>query len=315
MIYLGTDSGLYRWSQGGPWPVYHSLQGRRIKTVHSGGDGRLTVVDDSGQILESVTNGESWSRIELPVGAGSATASTFGGTPLTMILATKSMGLYCRAIGTAWWSKINGPAVDSSVSNPEINALGVTPGKTAVLLAAVSGAGLYRSADGGKSWNLVEGTPKVIHVIRTSGQTIALGTDQGVWTSTDDGATFQPSEKGLEAVPQVYSLDINPKDSKLMLAGAAAAQPVAGGIRPQGFQFGLYESKDGGKTWAKVVKRGLPELVAFDTISDIRFDPADPDCIIMAQGSGECWLTQNGGDYWVVISRAIESARSLAASA
>lgn len=102
-----------------------------------------------------------------------------------------------------------------------------------------------------------------------------------------------------------------------MLAGAAASKPMSinAGVRPQGFQFGLFETKDAGKTWAKVIKKGLPELVAFDTISDIRFDLSDPDNIIMAQGSGECWLTQNGGDYWVVISRAIESARSLAATA
>ena len=96
-----------------------------------------------------------------------------------------------------------------------------------------------------------------------------------------------------------------------------AGKPVATSpaVRPQGFQFGLYETKDAGKTWAKILKKGLPELIAFDTISDIRFDPADPENIIMAQGSGECWMTPNGGDYWVIISRAIESARSLAATA
>jgi photosystem II stability/assembly factor-like uncharacterized protein len=315
MIYLGTESGLYRWSQGSPWPVFHSLQNRRIKTVLAGGEGRLTVVDDGGRILESLTNGESWKEIDLPVGAGSATACAIGGSPLTMILATRSMGLYCRAVGTAWWAKLNVPVVDESVKEPTINALGVTPGDSPVLFAAVSGAGLFRTADGGSTWAKVEGVPTEIHVIRATPGVIALGTDQGVWVSTDLGLKFSPSEKGLEAVPEVYSLDINPKDSKWLLAGAAAAKPVAGGVRPQGFQFGLYESKDGGKSWAKVTKRGLPELVAFDTISDIKFDPAEPDCIIMAQGSGECWATQNGGDYWVVISRAIESARSLSASA
>jgi len=86
-------------------------------------------------------------------------------------------------------------------------------------------------------------------------------------------------------------------------------------VRPEGFKFSLFESKDGGKSWSRVIKRGLPELVPFDTISDIRFDPANSDNILMAQGSGECWVTSNGGDYWIVLARTIDSARSLAATA
>jgi len=33
MIYLGTDSGLYRWTSHATWPTFHSLQGARIRTV------------------------------------------------------------------------------------------------------------------------------------------------------------------------------------------------------------------------------------------------------------------------------------------
>jgi len=311
MIYLGTEAGLYRWSQGGSWPVYHSLQERRIRTVLAGGEGRLTVIDDAGKILESLNNGVSWKPVDLPVGVSSITASCIGGSPLTMIIAARGEGVYCRAVGNPWWSKISSPDAE----NAAITAMCLTSSASPVLLAGVSGLGLYRTTDGGKNWSKVEGTPPEIHVIRSTGNQVVLGSSQGAWVSGDSGATFTKAEKGLEDVPQVYSLDISPKDPKWILAGAAAASPVKGGIRPQGFQFGLYESKDGGKTWARVIKRGLPELVAFDTISDIRFDPADPDCIIMAQGSGECWVTQNGGDYWVVISRAIESARCLSASA
>jgi photosystem II stability/assembly factor-like uncharacterized protein len=310
MIYLGTEAGLYRWTQGWSWPVYHSLQERRIRTVLAGGEGRLTVIDDAGKILETLNNGLSWKPVDLPVGVSSVSASCIGGSPLTMILATRGEGIYCRAVGNAWWTKIAQPVAE----NEAVTALCLTSTASPVLLAGVSGSGLFRTTDGGKTWAKVEGTPEDIHVIRSSGKMVVIGSSQGAWVSTDEGATFTQSEKGLEGVPQVYSLDISPKDPKWILAGAAAAAAVKGGIRPQGFQFGLYESKDGGKTWAKVIKRGLPELVAFDTISDIRFDPAEPECIIMAQGSGECWMTSNGGDYWVVISRAIESARSLSAT-
>lgn len=316
MIYLGTESGLYRLTLGAPWPVFHSLQGLRVRTVLAGGEGRLTVVDERGQILETSNNGDSWAKIDLPVGVTDSTAYTMGGSPATMLLASRPLGLYCRAHGSRWWAKLASPVAGEG-TDATINALAVTGGVSAALLAAVAGDGLYRSADGAKTWAKVASAPATIHTIRSVGDQVALGTDQGVFLSTDAGATFAQAAKGLETVPQVHCLDINPKDPKWMLAGAAAAVPVAtkAAVRPQGFQFGLYETKDAGKTWAKVLKKGLPELIAFDTISDIRFDPSDPDCILMAQGSGECWLTNNGGDYWVVISRGIESARSVAATA
>jgi photosystem II stability/assembly factor-like uncharacterized protein len=316
MIYLGTESGLYRWTLSAPWPVYHSLQGLRVRAVLAGGEGRLTVVDDGGRLLETSNNGETWDAIDLPVGVSDSTAYALGGSPLTMLLASRPMGLFCRPHGSRWWTKLASPVGDEGTSQT-VNALAITSGASPVLLASVVGGGLYRSTDGAKTWAKVAETPATIHTIRTVGSQVVLGTDQGVYLSTDSGATFAPAGKGLEAVPQVYCLDINPANPAWMLAGAAAASPVASkaAVRPQGFQFGLYETKDGGKTWAKVLKKGLPELIAFDTISDIRFDPGDPDNILMAQGSGECWLTKNGGDYWVVISRAIESARALAATA
>lgn len=314
MIYLGTDSGLYRWTHHASWPTFHSLQGARIRTVLAGGEGRLTVADDAGRLFESTTNGESWRAVDLPVGVSACSAYALGGTPLTMILATKPLGLYARAHGTSWWAKL---AVPEAAKDAEVTAMAVTKGAQPALLAAFAGAGLYRSADGAKTWTKIEGVPATIRTIRSVGETVAIGTDQGVWTSVDNGIAFAAASSGPADAPAVYALDIAPNDAKWMLAGAAAGSPAmsAGGVRPQGFKFGLYETKDGGKTWAKVVKRGLPELVAFDTISDIRFDPADPDNILMAQGSGECWLTKNGGDYWTVLSRAIESARALAASA
>lgn len=317
MIYLGTDSGLYRWTPNSTWPVYHSLQGDRIRTVLAGGEGRLTVADDSGRLFETTTNGESWKQVKLPEGVSSATAYALGGTPLSVLLATRPLNLYFRPHGGQWWTKLNLPELPKSVEDAQVAALAVTSGASPALLVAIDGVGLFVSKDGAKTWTRVEGIPTEIRAIRCVGDTVALATDNGVWTSTDNATTFTGPGKGLEDAPSVYALDVAPSDPKWMLAGAAASSPVKSqaGVRPQGFKFALFESKDGGNTWSRVIKRGLPELVAFDTISDIRFDPANTDNILLAQGSGECWLTQNGGDYWVVLSRAIESARALAATA
>lgn len=316
MIYLGTDSGLYRWTSHASWPIFHSLQGTRVRTVLAGGEGRLTVADDAGRLRETTTNGESWKAVDLPVGVTTPTAYALGGTPLTMLMASRPYGLYARAHGTSWWNKLNLPELPESSNNAFVTAMAVTTGKQPALLAAISEAGLYRSADGARTWTRLTDVPGDIRTIRSSGETVAIATDGGVWTSADNGATFAAG-KGLEEAPSVYALDIAPDNPAWMLAGAAAGSPAKSkaGVRPEGFKFSLFESKDGGKSWSRVIKRGLPELVPFDTISDIRFDPANSDNILMAQGSGECWVTSNGGDYWIVLARTIDSARSLAATA
>jgi len=317
MIYLGTDSGLYRWTSHASWPIFHSLQGTRVRTVLSGGEGRLTVADDAGRLLETTTNGTSWNAVDLPVGVTTPSAFAIGGTPLTMLMATRPQGLFARAHGTSWWTKLTLPELPASAKETYVSAMGVTGGSQPAMLIAFADSGLYRSTDGARTWTRLEGVPSDIRTIRSSGETVAIATDKGVWTSTDNGETFAEPGKGMEDAPSVYALDVAPGDPKWMLAGAAAGSPVKSqaGVRPEGFKFGLFETKDGGKTWARVVKRGLPALVPFDTISDIRFDPANSDNILLAQGSGECWLTQNGGDYWVVLARTIDSARSLSASA
>ena len=83
-----------------------------------------------------------------------------------------------------------------------------------------------------------------------------------------------------------------------MLAGAAPARPADGSaVSRPGVRFSLYETVDGGKSW-KHVRRGFPEVLEFDTIADIRYDPAATENAIVALDSGELWRTRNGGDWW-----------------
>ena len=100
----------------------------------------------------------------------------------------------------------------------------------------------------------------------------------------------------------------------VFLAGCA---PAAGldsvAVSPEGLNFGLFESTNGGKSWTQV-KKNFPESFGSDTISDIRFDLADPDRTIVALGSGEIWATRNGGAYWGPLARQIRAARVLCAT-
>ncbi len=209
------------------------------------------------------------------------------------------------------------PSVGSSGVVPEIRVL--LPGSgTTPWFAAVIGAGLWKSGDDGQSWERCNGLPDEVFAVRTATKpegTVAVGTNNGVWISGDNGQSWAEMSTGLENAKQVRALEIKPGDAKVMLAGAApmgAEQggPVAG--RGGSTRFALYESKDGGKSW-KHVPRGFPELLEYDQIADIRYDPADTDCAVVALASGELWHTKTDGLWWEPLARQIKTARVLCA--
>ncbi len=144
---------------------------------------------------------------------------------------------------------------------------------------------------------------------------VVAGTEDGVWISNDSGATWTDRSAGLEKARRVRAIEAKPGDPKILLAGAAPTRPEAGGTvatRKGLTQFALYESKDGGQTW-KHVPRGFPELLEYDQIADIRYDPSDTDCAVVALASGELWNTRTDGLWWEPLARQIKTARVLCA--
>ena len=91
------------------------------------------------------------------------------------------------------------------------------------------------------------------------------------------------------------------------------APDAAGAAHVEGLQFALYESTNGGKTWAQV-KRGFPEDIQHDVITDIRYDPVAPENVIVALGSGELWLSRFDRAYWCPLARQTKAARVLCAT-
>jgi hypothetical protein len=125
--------------------------------------------------------------------------------------------------------------------------------------------------------------------------------------------TWEDRSGGLEKVRYVNAIDVRPDKPDTLLAGVAPRAPGAAGAAPAvGPGFSLYESHNAGKTWTRV-KHGFPEDFANDVITDIRYDPAAPENVIVALDSGELWVSRNEGFYWSPLARQIRFARVLCA--
>ena len=311
-VALDQAGGLLESSNGGlSWtPVPLPAGAGRATAVALSPTSRSVVVAVKPLAMYRRVIGGPVSRTVGPAWVGKARSLADGATAL-LTSRRVSTGPDAEAARLAGWSPLNAPPAPRTATGPEVRAMIEVGG---ALLAGVGTAGLYRSVDQGRTWTQIEGLPAEVYMFRAvpgrPGEVWA-GTAEGCKLSTDGGQTWADRSSGLEAAKQVRAIAVKPDDPKVLLAGAAPAPSGEVGSPRGGLGFALYESTDGGQKWSAVVKKNFPEALEYDTINDVAFDPAAPDDILVALGSGELWATTNGGAYWGPLARQIRAARVL----
>jgi len=149
------------------------------------------------------------------------------------------VGLYSSSNNGQTWTALH----DSTWPSRVVNDIELDPANAGHILLAVRG-GVYRSTDGGESWEFGiggSGAMMVNSVRLDSGnaQGIFLGASSvAVWRSTDGGATFSQSSVGIKEM-DVYWVAANAQNIDEL---AIAFQGLNDG--------GVYTSLDGGMTWS-----------------------------------------------------------------
>ena len=120
----------------------------------------------------------------------------------------------------------------------------------------------------------------------------------GVWKSTDAGSTFRPAWPRRKT-QSIGALAVGSDNT--LWAGTGEANGGGGSIVYDG--NGVYRSRDGGRSWARVGLRTSSQ------IGRIVVDPKDPDHVLVAVagdlfkegGPRGLYETKNGGDTWARI--------------
>jgi photosystem II stability/assembly factor-like uncharacterized protein len=164
-----------------------------------------------------------------------------------------------------------------------------------------TGGGVWKTVDGGSNWQAVsdkffksgsvgaiavaESDPNVIYV--GMGESAIRGNvsaGDGVYKSTDGGKTW--TNVGLANTHQISRVRVHPRDPNLVYV---AAQGHVWGPNPE---RGIFRSKDGGKSWEKVL------FVSDKTgASDLCMDPANPRILYAGlwQVYRKPWMLSSGG--------------------
>ena len=188
-----------------------------------------------------------------------------------------------------------------------------------VVYVGGSTGGLFKSADGGITWDpvfdeqnvlgigavaLFQPNPEIVWAGTGEGNPRnSAGVGRGLFKSVDGGRTWRLM--GLERSERIHRILTHPTDPDVVYVGAM------GPAWSDGTERGVYRTTDGGETWERVLWRnertGVGEMV---------MDPSNPDKLFVAMwqfrrdpwfltsggpGSG-LFVTHDGGDSWTQLT-------------
>jgi photosystem II stability/assembly factor-like uncharacterized protein len=190
------------------------------------------------------------------------------------------------------------------------------PGKPNLFYFGSVGGGVWRTKDGGQTWENISdgffgGSIGAVAVSEYDNNVIYVGGGEktvrgnvsfgyGLWRSQDAGKTWK--NMGLEKSRHIGRIRIHPKNPDVVYAA------VMGDLFKSSEERGVYRSKDGGKSWERILFANA-DAGAVDLI----MDPGNPRILYASTwrvrrtpysldsgGEGSTmWKSTDGGDTWV----------------
>ncbi|MBI4521968.1 MAG: sialidase, partial [Gemmatimonadetes bacterium] len=252
------------------------------------------------------------------------------GDPNTYYAGAASGGVWKTSDGGINWEPIfDGQPVQSigslAIDPSDPSTVWAGSGEACVRSHISLGNGIYKSTDAGNTWTHMglENTGRIAEVRidpldRNTVFACALGhaygpqQERGVFRTKDGGRTwervlFVDENTGCSA------LVMDPSNPRVLLAGLWTIEIRTWGRESGGMNGGIFMTRDGGTTWQRLSGNGLPRppvgkiglaiarsnpqriYAQIETGDGVPWKDYEPQ-------SGELWMSENGGETWVLVS-------------
>lgn len=214
---------------------------------------------------------------------------------------------------------------DGFFSTPSIGAIRVAPsdektiyvgtGSDGIRSNVITGKGVYKSTNAGKSWTHIGLTkagqigavevhptdPNTVFVAAI-GQAFNANPERGVYRTKDGGQNWEQVLFVSDTTGAV-DLEISPDNPNIIYASMWRGERKPWTIISGGVEGGIYKSEDGGDTWKKLTN-GLPKGLFGK--SDLAISPADPTIVYALiealEGEGGVYRSTDRGETFVLVS-------------
>ncbi|MCH2084036.1 MAG: glycosyl hydrolase [Saprospiraceae bacterium] len=257
----------------------------------------------------------NWRNIGPFRGGRSVAVTGHPNDPFTYFMGTTGGGVWKTSDAGLNWNNIS----DDFFRTGSVGALAISPSNPNVIYAGMGehavrgvmtshGDGIYRSDDGGKTWNHldlinsrhiadIQIHPQNSDIVYVAVQGALYGNsnDRGVYQTTDGGKTWKKL-LFINGSTGASSLKMDQHNPRVLYAGMWDHQRTPWTIRSGGPGSGIYKTTDGGMTWEQMAD-GLPSemgKVGLDV------SPVNPEVVFanIEAEKGGVFRSDDGGKTW-----------------
>ena len=233
-------------------------------------------------------------RVTAVTGVASQPATFYMGSTGGGVWQTTDYGRNWVNISDGFFATGSIGAIDVAESDP--NVIYVGTGSDGIRSNVITGRGVYRSGDAGKTWSFVglrnvgQIGAVIVHPVNADivyvaamGSAFAPTAERGVYRSTDGGSTWEHVLFVSDSTGAV-DLEFAPDNPNEIYASMWRGERKPWTIISGAYEGGVYKSSDGGDTWTHMTE-GLPQGLIGK--SDLAVSRADPDRVYVLMEAPE----------------------------
>jgi photosystem II stability/assembly factor-like uncharacterized protein len=279
--------------------------------------------------MDKVTSALQWRSVGPYTGGRVTTVAGIADQPNVYYMGTAGGGVWETDDYGGNWKSIS----DKDFKNSSIGATAVAPSNSKIIYVGtgdsaprntvLTGEGMYKSTDGGKSWSFIglgdthiiswilvdPRNPDVVYVAAL-GHLFASNPERGVFKTTDGGKTWKKIlyvNDGTGAI----NMAMDPSNPRVLYASMWQMSRRHWTFSSGGPGSGIYKSTDGGASWTNISHRpGLPTGIFGK--SGIAVAPSEPNVVyalIQADYKGQAgglFRSDDGGGSWKLINNSMD---------
>ena len=266
-----------------------------------------------------------------PAGNRVPTVVGVPGDPKVYYAGSASGGIFKTENGGTTWRAIFDDTPASSIGSLAVapsdpNVVWAGTGEAFIRSNVSIGDGIYRSTDGGKTWENrgLEKSGRIGRVVIDPRDAdvvyaAALGhlygdqEERGVYRTRDGGETW---ERVLFVDPSTGAVDVvmDPNNPRILFAATWQMVMSTAGRTSGGPGSGIFVTRDGGDTWARLEGAGLPRppwgkiglaMSAADSsrVYALIETSSNRDFAPVGEFQGVLWRSDDGGESWKMVNR------------